>query len=298
MKNRFARYTASIATAFGVIAMTFGCASPVTPDPAQGLVRDADLHDCSAELLGDLGPLDVAVAIDTSISSLNPSGVDIDGDGSIGVIEGSAYTDLGDSRLSAQVAALRSLVHSAADHDIRFSILTFSRSNAGAESVEQRSGVVSGREANIRASLSSDLADLDAALDEVLEDGADGSTHFYAGMRGANRSLLESDDPERKRQKVVLFMSDSPDTTRIEVDGSIKRDDERMARAARRALRHQIIFNTFGLSEDAGSWRRRSLGRIAGATSGSYHGVEDPRQLYCHLASSLAALAGGSSKGL
>jgi hypothetical protein len=298
MENLFARCTLTLATSLGVVAIATGCASPVPPSPAQDVVHDADVLDCSADLLGDLGPLDVAVAIDTSISSLGPSGVDIDGDGSIGVIDGSAYTDLGDSRLSAHVAALRSLVHNASEHDIRFSIVTFSRSNVGASTVQRSSGVVSNREARIRSPLSSDLANLDSALDEVLEDGAKGSTNFYAGMRGANRSLIESEDPGRESRKVVLFMSDSPETTRLEVDGTIKKYDERMARAARQALRHQIVFNTFGLSADSANWRRRSLGQIAGATSGSYHGVEDPRRLYCHLASSLASAARGSSEEL
>jgi hypothetical protein len=53
------------------------------------------------------------------------------------------------------------------------------------------------------------------------------------------------------------------------------------------AQRNRIVFNTFGLSPDASQWRDQALGQIAGATGGTYHPIEDPRQLYCHLASSL-----------
>jgi len=278
-----------------MIAMLVGCAAPPVK-PAHNIVKDADVLDCSADILADLGPLDVAVAMDTSISSMNPSGVDIDGDGSVGTIKRSRFTDPGDSHLSAQVSALRSLVRSAADHDIRFSIVTFSGSTDITLAQKREMLLVPNRDARIHVSLSADTAVLESALDEVLEDGSGGLTNFYAGMAGANRSLLEVEGATPGRRKVVLFMSDSPVTSRLDVDGSIKKTDVRMAHAARQALRHRIIFNTFGLSEKSGAWRRESIGRIAGATAGNYHVVEDPRQLYCHLMSSLATSVRASAE--
>lgn len=292
MENSIARCLVLLVASFGMAGILPGCAVPVIP--AENIVRDADILDCSAEMLGDLGPLDVAVAIDTSLSTMAPTGVDIDGDGSIGVIELSSYTDRGDSHLSAQVTALRSLLRNSAKYDIRFSIITFSGSNVIVPTNERTSGVVSDRNARIRARLSDDFAALESVLDEVLEDGSGGSTDFYAGMRRANRSLIESDDPERDSRKIVLFMSDSPGPTGRELDATVQNLDARMARAARQALRHQIIFNTFGVSADSGMWRRRSLGQIAGATSGTYHVVANAQQLYCHLASSLALAAKGT----
>jgi len=289
MENSIARCFVLLAVSFGMAAVLPGCAAPLIP--AGNIVQDADVLDCSPELLAELGPLDVAVAIDTSLSTMAPSGVDIDGDGLIGILEQSRYTDRGDSQLSAQVAALRSLIRTAAKYDIRFSIITFSGSSVIVPAKKRTSGVVSNRDARIRARLSDDFAELESALDKVLEDGSGGSTNFYAGMRRANRSLIESEDSERESRKVVLFMSDSPGPTRPEIDGTVRELDERMARAARQAHRHEIIFNTFGISAESGMWRRRSLGQIAGATSGTYHVVEDPQRLFCHLASSLALAA-------
>jgi hypothetical protein len=298
MKNSITRRIVSLAartTLLGMVSLLTGCATPLIP--ANNVVVDADVVDCSGEVLDNLGPLDVAVAIDTSFSTRTPTGFDIDGNGSIGLMELSEYTDSGDSRLSAQVVALRSLLRNAAAHDIRFSIITYSGRSERAEA-ERPSMLVSDLAATIRAPLSDDTANLQSVLEEVLADGSLGSPNFYAGMRRANRSLIESEDPARPSRKVVLFISDSPEPFERAVGGIVKEYDGRMQLAAKEALRHKIIFNTFGLSAESESWRRRSLGQIAGATSGTYHVVEDPQRLFCHLASSLAPVMRDSSEAL
>jgi len=48
-----------------------------------------------------------------------------------------------------------------------------------------------------------------------------------------------------------------------------------MKNAALVGLRHQIAFNTFGLSQVSRLWRQQPLGQIAGATGGTYHAVEE-----------------------
>ncbi len=82
-------------------------------------------------------------------------------------------------------------------------------------------------------------------------------------------------------------MSDARRPNSVDAGGSIEHLDPRMKSAAVLARRHRIVFNTFGLSPDSSQWRDQALGQIAGATGGTYHAIQDPRQLYCHLASSL-----------
>ena len=284
MRKAFARFAALAAAVPIGAGMLAACAAPVVP--VDNVVIDADVLDCSREIFENVGPLDVAIAIDTSQSTRRPTGFDIDGDGSIGVLQRSTSSDRDDSRLSAQVAALRLLLRNAAGRDIRFSLITFSGPSISPTS-RQLQRFVAKRDAVIRAELTSDVTILESVLDEVLERGSGGTTNFYAGMQRANISLIESEVSKRTRRRLVLFMSESPRPTLLGVDGSFKERDPRMKYAARVGIRHKIVFNTFGVSQDSGSWRRQLLGRIAGATGGTYHVVEDPLQLYCHLAISL-----------
>src|SRR5262245_18852579 len=48
---------------------------------------------------------DVAIAIDRSTSTREPTGLDLDGDGVVGEFRSSVYTDRGDSLLAAELAA-------------------------------------------------------------------------------------------------------------------------------------------------------------------------------------------------
>ena len=61
------------------ILIAVGCATP-TP-VVTNLVLDSDVRGCSPEGLDGLKELDVALVIDTSMSTRRPSGLDIDGDG-------------------------------------------------------------------------------------------------------------------------------------------------------------------------------------------------------------------------
>ena len=284
--NRATKLHSLFPAALAVIAFTavtaIGCAAPIVP--ATNVVVDADVRNCSPSIFDAIGPLDVAIVIDTSQSTRRPTGFDIDQDGSIHRLYRNNAVDRGDSWLAAQIAAVRSLLRNAAGRDIHFSIVTFS-----GPSIERTVGRTqltgSVRDSQIQAELTGDMLKLDSVLTEVFEAGSDGKTIFFAGMQRATRSLIESRD--EKRRKVVLFMSDSPRPNSLDLDGNIEKRDPRMKNAAVSARGHDVVFHTFGLSWDSGSWRQKSLGRIAGATGGTYHPNEDPRQLYCHLAVSL-----------
>jgi hypothetical protein len=267
-------------------AMSLACVAPVESTGYKE--KEALALDCSREILDRLGPMDVVIAFDNSLSSLNPAGIDVDGDGIVGVFRDSTYTDRDDSWLGLQVAVAREVIQDTFNHDIRFSIVTFAgQSLAARERPSTRA--VGSRDAKIRAGMTGDAAVLESALDDVIDGGNRGSANFYAGMRRANQSLIESEDPERKSRKVVLFISNTPGPTFRSNSGLIEGTiSDHVALAVREAKRHNIIYNTFGLTERSNSWIGLSLGLIAHFTGGSYHAVGDPGVLYCHLVSSMA----------
>jgi Mg-chelatase subunit ChlD len=263
-----------------------GCAAPIVP--ANNVVVDTDVRDCSPGIFDAVGPLDVAIVIDTSQSTRRPTGFDIDGDGRVREYRRHEVVDRDDSRLAAEIAAVRSLLRSAEGRDIRFSIVTFSGTTI-ARTVGRNQLLVSNRDSKVRAGLSEDIQELKSIVTEVFKRGSDRKTIFSAGMQRATRSLLESRSQldGQARRRVVLSMSDARRPNSVDAGGSIEDLDPRMKSAAVVAQRNRIVFNTFGLSPDSRQWRDQALGQIAGATGGTYHPIEDPRQLYCHLASSL-----------
>jgi hypothetical protein len=288
--NRATEFDSLSRAAFAVIPTIMlamiGCAAPVVP--ASNVVVDMDVRDCSPGIFDALGPLDVAIVIDTSQSTRRPTGFDIDRDGWIRGFRRHDAVDRNDSRLAAEIAAVRSLLRSAEGRDIRFSIVTFAGTTI--ERTVGRSQLLgSNRDSKVRAGLTDDISELDSVLTDVFEKGSDGKTIFSAGMQRATRSLMASRSQieGQARRRVVLFMSDARRPNSVDAGGSIEDLDPRMKRAAVLAHKHQIVFNTFGLSPESSQWREQALGQIAGATGGTYHPIEDPRQLYCHLASSL-----------
>jgi hypothetical protein len=287
MDGSLARRVASIVAALAMLGAVFGCWPPAPPDE-DITAFDASELDCAPEIFDSMGPLDVAIAIDTSLSTVDPSGRDVDGDGVVGAIVESRYTDPDDSILSAIVASVRTLLENAADHDIHFSLITFS-GRMNPSSAEPPKRVILRRDAVIRTALTDDTQALIASLDAVLERGSKGMSNYFAGMRLATRSLVETKDIERESRKRVLFISDSPTplSRRAGDVGVFTPRDVRLESSAREAIGHRVIFNTFGVAEDSKKWRKFTLGRIAGATGGTYHAVEDSTALYCHLASSL-----------
>ncbi|MCP5044444.1 MAG: hypothetical protein GY944_25725 [bacterium] len=261
--------------------MSFGCATP-----AEDAEPEARAPDCSRESLSRLGPLDAVFAFDNSLSSQKPSGIDADGDGIVGVHVHSEFTDPEDSLLGAMVASARTLIRNTADLDARFSIVTFAGlpfSRPGRPTF-----AVGNRDARISVAMTDDTQALETGLDEVIRIGSRGVENLYAGMRRANQSLIESEDFEQQRDKVALFLSDSAGPIFKKhgkpIHGAISAG---MGLAVREARRNDIVIHSFGTASEAKRWRRLSLGLIGPETGGTYHAIEDPSELYCHLVDAL-----------
>ena len=265
-----------------VICSLLGCAAPIVPAP--NVVADREVRGCRNKIESGVGPLDVAIALDISQSTGRPTGFDIDQNGIVRPFQGISELDRGDSRLAAMVAGIRRLFRNAKGRDIRFSLVTFAGPSTE-KTVGRTQTVGSIRDSRLRVPLTTNRARLDGALTNVLERGSEGRTLFAAGMRRATRSLISS--PREPRRKIVLFLSDSWRPNGLDSGGSIEDVDPRMASAAIIAQRNNVVIHTFGLSPKAKLWRRQALGQIAGATGGTYHPIDDPGELYCHLVSAL-----------
>jgi Mg-chelatase subunit ChlD len=272
-----------------------GCASA---QPGIDALPTRSLDECNTRDFEVKQALDVAIVIDTSGSTAEPSGVDIDGDGIVGEFRDAVMTDRADSLLAAQVAGIRSVVAVSGLHDLRLSIVSFS----GKDRFDDPVSAERFPDAILREELTSDPRELEAALDRVLRGGSRGTSNFAAAMR---RSLEALDvgwrsAPADGRKRVVLMLADSPTpilpgptqylyrTPEGDPHGSVVRTDPHMAVAAKRAIRSHVVFNTFGLGEAADADPPHMLSRIAGATGGQYYAVKDPTELHCELMSALA----------
>ena len=266
-----------------------GCVSRAAPPP-QPVIAELPrrpLSECDRIQVRDVGPLDVAILLDISLSTAAASGADIDRDGRIGRARGrgraaSESTDPGDSILAAQVAGARSLVHHLRDLDVRFAVIAFSEVSPPEAEDTARAGA-SRRSSDAFAATvpTQDAAEIDAALGRVLEAGSAGGVRFAGGMLLANRVLTEAADLQRDARLVALMVSDSARPLLTHPEVSVV--DPAMKSAAVEAIRALIRFHTFGLNEAAGTQTPHALSRIAGATGGSFAAVADATLLHCHM---------------
>ena len=249
----------------------------------------ASLSECGLARDGELGPLDVAIAIDASRSTVDPSGSDVDADGDIGKFFFGRFkagsTDPEDSWLYAEVRAVRAVVNELAGGDVRFSIVAFSGIPPHATKPTKTEHAV------IEAPLTGNSADLEAALGRVIDAGSQGHTRFSAGMNLANQTLTEGSAP-RKKRRIVLFISESPNpsipnTASSSASGASGTFDPAMKDAALAAVDAHIVYHTFGLGGAADAPDPHALGRIGKATGGRFHPVPDALLLHCKMAHAL-----------
>ena len=268
--------------------LSAGCAGASAPRVDELPLRGVDA--CGPTAGGALvAASDVAFAIDSSMSTQLPSGVDVDLDGETGRFDGVATSDRGDSMLAAQVAAVRSVLRSVRHRDARFSIVSY----AGLRRFPDREPsmrLVSSREAALHADMTERIDDAEAALDRVLAGGSRGNTDFSAALLVALRTHAEAREAGTPRRKLVLLISDSPTPIVAHARHAFVRSDPflsypsaRLLTAVRRARRAGVSVHTFGVGEAATAEPPHTLSVIARTTGGTHHAVRDPARLHCAL---------------
>ncbi len=205
-------------------------------------------------LRGDMRRFDVVIVLDTSRSTGNPAGTDINENGVVGSqrlgrlgsLFGSGSSDSGDSILAAEVAAARQLLEGFDSRNTRVGLVSF----AGDPPNYRRNR----RSAFTLEALTADYDRIEAALDGVLASEPEGNTDMAAGVDRATFELLgmqgAASTPDPEREKVVFFFTDGQPT--LPFGEAAEADNVRaVLRAANRAARYGVRVHTFAIGPDA-----------------------------------------------
>jgi hypothetical protein len=231
-------------------------------------------------LQGDLRRFDVILVLDTSESTREATGVDVNGNGVVGAagLRGlfRMGSDPGDSILAAEVAAAGRLIDRFDPRNVRVGVVTFS----GAAQPEPGVIVIGGGgdlpSALTDSPLSSNFDDARRALAYVLARGPAGNTHMAAGLDQATVELLglrgSLSEPDSKTQKVVVFLTDGLPTLPT---GFPSYDVRSCIRAADRARRAGVKVHTFAIGPEA-LQGPVAVVEMARRTGGAFTPVRDP----------------------
>jgi len=205
---------------------------------------------------GDYQRFDVALVLDTSGSTRDMSGTDVNGNGIVGKESlGGLFggSDAGDSILAAEVVAAKRILRGLDSRNTRVALIIFAGQPASAPGTL----VFGGRPppaAVTEEPLTSDYARVDRSLDRVLARGSVGMTYMSEGLRTAVREIkgfrgsLSTADPDS--EKVILFFTDGQPT--LPYDPMMEADNVRtVIRAADQAARAGVKIYSFALGPEA-----------------------------------------------
>jgi von Willebrand factor type A domain-containing protein len=224
---------------------------------------------------------DVVLVIDTSRSTIEAAGTDVNGNGivgeprlgGLGSMIGAALTDDGDSILAAEVAAARRVLAGLDPRSTRVGLVAFAGDPPGSGSTRKPAFTVAG--------LSREYAEIERGLDELLAAGAAGNTHMAAGVdQGVTelmgyRGAYSKADPDA--EKVMFFFTDGQPTLPFSPDREA--DNVRaVLRAATRAQRANVKIHSFAIGPEALEGPIAAV-ELASRTRGYFTPVRKPGDL-------------------
>jgi hypothetical protein len=227
---------------------------------------------------GNVRRFDVMMVLDTSRSTIDPTGSDINGNGvvgrqrlgGLGSIFGTGSTDPGDSILAAEVAAARTLLRGLDARTTRVGVVTFAGDLPGTSSRIKPAYTMVG--------LTDDYERVSGALDEILATEPEGNTHMAAGVDQATielvglRGAVSRPDPEA--EKIVFFFTDGQPT--LPYGPEAEADNVRaVLRAANRAHRAHIHIHSFAIGPEALEGPIATV-EMASRTDGYFTPVRNP----------------------
>jgi hypothetical protein len=237
---------------------------------------------------GELDRFDVMLVIDTSRSTIDPSGADINDNGIVGKLDLGRVGDLfeeadsadpGDSILAAEVAAARRVLRGLDPRRTRVGVVAFAGAPSGSrgrsQSREVRSAAVT------LAPLTHDHSRVERALDSLLARDPEGGTHMAAGVERAMielAGLRGALSPKNTHSgKIMLFFTDGQPTL---PHGPTSERENVLAvlAAADRAARVDIRIHSFAIGGEALEGPVAVI-EMAARTSGSFTPVPRPGDL-------------------
>jgi hypothetical protein len=268
----------------------------VVDSPAPGAIVSDQVH--QARVAGNAvaegeRPLDydVLLVIDVSYSTRLASGVDVDGDGMVGVdpekelIPPGTYppevrsTDPEDTIFHAEILAARTLLQNLDPRRVRVAMATF---GGEMDPVTGERASLDQQDAWLEIPLGSDFEAARRALGAIQARGLNrfAATNFAAGIRLGVRELAglsgAESVPRPQAKKVMLFLTDGAPTFPIGKGSSIDKGDEEAAvHAAMLAHEAGITINTYALGPDALNFPV-AVTEMARVTLGTYTPVQNP----------------------
>jgi hypothetical protein len=217
---------------------------------------------------------DLAIVLDLSKSTDAPCGIDLDGDGHVGVAPQAIFSDgssddFGDSVLAAEVAAAHALIDQLDPRTTRVALVAFSGDSDPKTP-----------DARLLMPLGGDYTAAHRALDELLEDWPTGRTNVAAALNLATAELIGTASaqsaPRRDAVRVILLLTDGQPT--LPVPFEPEQNVERARVAGRLAVRAGIRIDTFAIGQEANEDVSMTAG-LAALSGGRFTPVLDPGQL-------------------
>ena len=210
--------------------------------------------------------LDIVFVVDVSGSTAQPSGADVDRDGTVGrgiVIPGmiAMNTDKADSVLAAEVGAVGVVLERLDSYSTRVGVVTFSESTW------------------VDVPLTRDYDEVRLALQDIVDRGAFGGTNIKSALLRGSVELLGTRSASSTRRKdavrVLVLVSDGAPTLPHPFGRGA--NVTVAVNAARKAAKRGIRVHTFAVGKEAvGSPAALAIARVA---NGIYTPVLDPRDL-------------------
>ncbi|MBI2877570.1 MAG: VWA domain-containing protein [Candidatus Tectomicrobia bacterium] len=247
-----------------------------------------------AQVHGALMPaLDLAIVIDRSGSTANPTGADIDGDGMVGeakkllfpfslkhLLE-SRSTDPDDSVLAAELVGARNLLKSLDLTHTRVSVISFGKNYVPRWGKDDLLP-----DARLEQPLTSDPQQIQEALVRIGASGALGGTNIAAAIREATLHLTgprASSPAQPGAKKVILLLTDGFPSFPAGAPTTADPEDIILAlRAASLARQAGVEVHTYALGPKVTS-APFALTEIARITGGRFNPISDPAQIIYRL---------------
>jgi hypothetical protein len=210
-------------------------------------------------LYGEYQTFDIVFVIDTSRSTAEPSGSDIDEDGKVGRRGGSFVedylawlpllrwlplpnSDRGDSILAAEIQAVRTLLTQLDPRTTRVGIVSF----AGDQDPMTL-------DAFTEAPLTAEYGDIDDALDGIMRHGPKGQTNIVEGVNLAMIELLGTQSAystaREDARRIIMFMTDGQPN--LPIPNADLQNAKMAIDRATRARKFDIRVDTYALGPEA-----------------------------------------------
>jgi hypothetical protein len=271
-------------------------ASPLPGEPVHNKVHQAPIKGSAVADDDRPADFDVILIIDVSGSTKAASGVDVDGDGEVGIdpqyelVPPGTYppdlrnTDPQDSILAAEIAAAEALISALDPQRVRVGVVSFAGEMNPLTGYRVR---FDQQDAWVDVPLTGDYESVRRALRGILARGPHGGTNFAAGVRLAVTELAglsgSKSVPRPAAKKVALFLTDGTPTFPI---GSGSSDDpgdtEAALNAARLAHKAGVTINTYALGPSALT-NPIAATEMARITLGTFMPVQNPGHIISFL---------------